>query len=129
MPFHRGHAAAIVVHTAGHRLQGWLVAPPRSDLRAASPPRRRGPPWFTTLGGALAAMGGAGLLSLATSLWWLLWARATVGPAADEGALAIGLAILFGSLVNLVAVVGGCWSATLARRSGPGGARRRAGQP
>jgi len=126
VPIHRGHFATAVAHATGHRLHGGLAAPltgpastavwPRLDV--AAPPRGRDPPWFATLRGALAAMGGAALLSLTTSLWWLLWsAHAAFAAVAEEGALTLELALLFGSLVNLVAVVSGCWSAVLARRA------------
>jgi hypothetical protein len=119
--FHRGHAAAAAA--TSHRPHGWLVVPlgRRVEVRvrrdAEAPPRGRDPPWFTTLRGALAAMAGSAFFSLATSLCWLLWSqRFTFPPLAEEGTLTLGLAVLFGSLVNLVAVVSGCWSAVLGRR-------------
>jgi hypothetical protein len=107
-----------------------IIAAPHRAAEAKSI-RARGPPWFTTLPGALLAMAGAACLSATISLgWWLGAPPMPQAPDAETALLALELALLLGSVVNLVAVVGGCWEAVRpAAQGGPAQLRQRSEKP
>jgi len=85
-----------------------LVVATEPGTRAASgPSRRRG---LTTLPGALFAMSTAIVMAGLVSSFGFGWmSKASLPDGVEVGALALVCTLLFGSLVNLVAVVGGCW--------------------